>query len=93
MPDVIINEVDVNIHRLASRPDKTPGTVVLFVHKNNRNQWRERCLSLKKWKSIVYIQENLIKQDEVLFLGGSEGVGKGNKLQIPLTIFVRNVHR
>lgn len=75
--DVTTNEV-ANIHRLASRPDKTPGIIVRFVHQQTRDKWLEKRALLKKAKSDCYIQENLTKHDRTLLWEAKEWAKETN---------------
>lgn len=56
------------IHRLPSKPDKTPGIIVRFARQAVRDDWFNNRKKLKEAhkNENVYIQENLTKQTRTL---------------------------
>ncbi|KAH9380087.1 hypothetical protein HPB48_009916 [Haemaphysalis longicornis] len=62
-----LTESDVTaVHRLPSKPDKTPGIIVRFTRQTVRDKWLQNKKKLVEAKSDVFIQENLTKQTRTL---------------------------
>lgn len=56
----------VAIHRLPSRPEKTPGIIVRFANQEMRDKLLEKRHELKKAAPQVFVQENLTKHARAL---------------------------
>lgn len=65
VPDLTLDQVVV-AHRLASRPDKTPGIIVRFASQATRDLWLDKRANLNRARSKVYISENLTQQEKSL---------------------------
>lgn len=56
----------VAIHRLPSKPEKTPGIIVRFANQETSNKLLEKRHKLKKAAPQVFVQENLTKHARAL---------------------------
>uniref|UniRef100_A0A6B0V3R5 Putative crack-1 is transposable element n=1 Tax=Ixodes ricinus TaxID=34613 RepID=A0A6B0V3R5_IXORI len=65
VPDLTADQI-MAMHRLPSRPDKTPGILVRFSNQATRDLWLEKRVNLKRVRSKAYILENLTNQDKTL---------------------------
>lgn len=65
VPELTQSDV-VTVHRLPSKPDKTPGIIVRFANQGTRDKWLEGRRKLTRGQNSVYLQENLTTSDKAL---------------------------
>lgn len=65
LPELTVNDIDA-IHRLPTRPNKTPGIIVRFFRQSTRDTWLEKRKALRNNSSTVSITENMTKHNREL---------------------------
>lgn len=65
LPELSQNELE-GVHRLFSKPGKTPAVLIRFVSRITRDQWMAKRGLLKNIESNVYFLDNLTPQNKKL---------------------------
>ncbi|CAN7948769.1 unnamed protein product [Ixodes pacificus] len=68
----------VALHRLPSRPDKTPGIIIRFSNAAVREQWLNNRRKLKRGKNEEYILENMTRQTKALLWTAKDWAKENN---------------